>query len=153
MRSAVPLFLCLVSMVRADGPPALTARDPEIEAILRSVSEARIRSRIEKLAGFGTRHTLSDAQSDVRGIGAARRWIKAEFDGMARENGGRLLVTLDSYMQPPARRVKVETEVVNVVATLPGKRSPDRVIVVGGHYDLDPARPTATPTSDAPASQ
>ena len=29
---------------------------------------------------FGTRHTLSETASETRGIGAARRWIKAEFE-------------------------------------------------------------------------
>lgn len=135
MRPFAPILVALVSIAGADAPPVISARDPEIEAILRSVSEERIKSRIETLAGFGTRHTLSDTASDVRGIGAARRWIKGEFDRMAMAGGGRMVVALDSYMQPPARRVKVETEIVNVVATLPGKRSPDRVIVVGGHYD------------------
>ncbi len=108
-----------------------------IESILKDVSEARIRSRIEKLASFGTRHTLSETASDTRGIGAARRWIKSEMDAISKEAGGRLKVEFDGYMQPPTRRVKVATEVVNVVATLPGtqKGSEERYFVVGGHYD------------------
>ena len=118
-------------------PPGPSTRDPAIEAILKDVSRDRIRARIEKLASFGTRHTLSITDSDTRGIGAARRWIKSEFDRMAQENGGRLKVEYDSYIQQPARRVKVATEVVNVVATLPGtqKGSEGRFFVVGGHYD------------------
>ena len=151
MRLALPLLLGLLSAGFADGPPSSSARDPEIESILRDVSEARIRARIERLAAFGTRHTLSETRGDVRGIGAARRWIQAEFDRMASADGGRLVVSLDSFLQSPVRRVKVETEIINVVATLPGKRFPDRVIVVGGHYDSI-CSINGDSTSDAPGA-
>ena len=47
---------------------------------------------------------------------------------------------MDSYMQEPGRRVSKATELVNVVATLPGKSpaSAARTIVIGGHYDSIP---------------
>jgi acetylornithine deacetylase/succinyl-diaminopimelate desuccinylase-like protein len=116
------------------APPGPSVRDPEVVAILGAISAERVRARIEKLAGFGTRHTLSDTKSDDRGIGAARRWIKAEMDRIAEGSGGRMTVELDSYVQEPRSRVAVPTEVVNVVATIKGRR-PDRYLVVGGHYD------------------
>jgi Zn-dependent M28 family amino/carboxypeptidase len=140
-------------IARAEGPPLASVRDPKIEAMLAEISVDRIRARIEALAGFGTRHTLSDTQSPTRGIGAARRWIKGEFDRVAAASGGRLKVELDSYVQEPTRRVKVATEVVNVVATLPG-RSPEsaaRVVVIGGHYDSR-ATNGDDATSDAPGA-
>lgn len=113
------------------------SRDPKIVAMLAEVSTERIRARVEKLAGFGTRHTMSDTESATRGIGASRRWIQAEFDRIAASSGGRLKVELDRYVQEPARRINRPTEIVNVVATLPGRQpeSVDRVVVVGGHYD------------------
>lgn len=115
----------------------MLARDPKIEKILSEISTSRIRSHIEHLAAFGTRHTLSDTTSHTRGIGAARRWIKSEFERISAANGGRLKVEFQSYMQEPMRRVPRTVEVVNVVATLPGKQpeSVDRMYVVGGHYD------------------
>jgi hypothetical protein len=48
------------------------------------------------LAGFGTRNTYSDTLSDTRGIGAARRWIKAEFDRISAACGGCLEVYYQS---------------------------------------------------------
>jgi hypothetical protein len=155
------LFLALVgfasirgdSTTKAGGP---ATRDPAIEAMLAEISAARIQARIEKLAGFGTRHTLSDAKSDTRGIGAARRWIKSELDRVATRSGGRLKVEFDSYMQEPGRRVPKATEVVNVVATLSGRQpeSEKRFIVIGGHYDSIPSmRGEATdPNADAPGA-
>ena len=48
------------------------ARKASVETVMQSVSPMHLRSVIDRLAGFGTRHTLSDTTSDVRGIGAAR---------------------------------------------------------------------------------
>ena len=48
--------------------------------IAANVSARRIQQDVVQLVSFGTRHTLSMTDSQVRGIGAARRWIKAEFD-------------------------------------------------------------------------
>ena len=66
--------------------------DPRIYEIIQSVSQERIGNDITTLAGFGTRHTLSDTVSSTRGIGAARRWIKAEFDKISSDCGGCLEV-------------------------------------------------------------
>ena len=44
----------------------------------------RIENDIRKLAGFGTRNTFSDTVSETRGIGAARRWIKSEFETISK---------------------------------------------------------------------
>jgi len=155
LAAAVVLGSILAAPSRGEGP-APAARDPEIEAMLGQVSEARIRGRVEALAGFGTRHTLSETASDRRGIGAARRWIKAELDKVAAASGGRLKVELDSYRQAPGRRVPKETEVINIVATLPGKApgSAGRTIVVGAHYDSIPTiRGDVTdPAADAPGA-
>ncbi|MBV8035319.1 M28 family metallopeptidase [Roseateles sp.] len=108
----------------------------ELKAMLAEVSPARIEARIRKLVGFGTRHTLSDIGSDTRGIGAARRWITSELSACAKAAGGRLQVEEQSFIEPPGNRVSQPTELVNVVATLPGRgASKSRVLVVSGHYD------------------
>lgn len=107
-----------------------------LQAMLADVSPARIEARIRKLVSFGTRHTLSDIASDTRGIGAARRWITAELAACARASGGRLQVEEQSFIEPPGNRVPQATELVNVVATLPGRgASKARHLVVSGHYD------------------
>jgi hypothetical protein len=106
-----------------------------------------------KLAGFGTRHTLSDTSSDERGIGAARRWIKAQLDACAQQSNGRLEVELDAFTAQPNKRIAQPTELVNVVATLPGEQagSADRIYVVSGHYDSMPSN-VLDSTSDAPGA-
>ena len=122
-------------------------RSPQIEAIVAAVSAERIEARIRKLASFHTRHTLSRTDSDTQGIGAARRWIKAELEKCAA--GGRLQVAFDSFTQQPDRRVPKPVEIVNVVATLPG--SANRVYVVSGHYDSMPTN-VMDPESQAPGA-
>ncbi|MBC7415329.1 MAG: M20/M25/M40 family metallo-hydrolase [Herminiimonas sp.] len=113
------------------------AHQPQIDRIVAAISAQRIEAYIQKLVSFHTRHTASDTVSDTIGIGAARRWIKGELERCGAAAGGRLQVGLDSYVQPAGPRLAAPTEIVNVVATLPGaqKESKERLYVVSGHYD------------------
>jgi hypothetical protein len=125
--------------------PAATAQqvqtsarlNPQIEKIVSEISPANVEANVRKLVGFGTRHTFSDQEHPTRGIGAARRWIKAEMDKYAQASGGRLIVTEDEFIQQPTARVPQAVKLVNVVATLPGAQAEakDRILVVSGHYD------------------
>ena len=112
----------------------LPARQADVDAIVREISPQRIHAYVEKLVSFGTRHTMSETESNTRGIGAARRWIKAELE---RCGAGRLDVQFQSHVHPVANRITRPTEIVNVVATLPGTQpaSKDRYYIVSGHYD------------------
>ena len=62
--------------------------ETELLALKEAVQASRIEQDITTLAGFGTRHTLSDTESNERGIGAARRWIEAEFRRISLACGG-----------------------------------------------------------------
>jgi hypothetical protein len=117
--------------------PNVSARQAQIDAIVREISPQRIQANIDKLVSFGTRHTMSDTVSETRGIGAARRWIKAELERCGAAAGGRLQVAFDGHLHPVDKRLSRPTEIVNVVATLPGTQaeSRERMYVVSGHYD------------------
>lgn len=112
-------------------PPA------DVRAALDRVDSRSLERYDRALVGFGTRHTLSTQDDPNRGIGAARDWIKAQFDAIAKTSGGRMTTELQSYIQPPAPRIPEPTKITNVVATLRGTdaSSADRVYVVGAHYD------------------
>jgi hypothetical protein len=143
------ILIALTSIALASAPlagsqsrrpvarPANKPGDPTIHSIVSEISAARIESNIKTLVGFHTRNTLSDTESKTTGIGAARRWIKSEFDRYSQDSGGRLQVAVDEFTQPPGRRNPKPVDVVNVVATLPGSQaeSRDRLYVVSGHYD------------------
>src|SRR5579862_3110409 len=115
--------------------------DPQIAAALKQVSAERIRANIEKLVGFETRSTISaqDAASIAsgRGIGAAREWIKAEFERYSQECGGCLEVKTDTFTEQTGERIPQPTEITNVYAVLKGSdpENAKRVVLVTGHYD------------------
>jgi len=117
------------------------AKDSRIVEALRQVSPARIQQNIEKLVSFQTRSTLSaqDATSIAagHGIGAAREWIKSEFDSYSRDCGGCLEVKTDSFTEGTADRIPQPTEITNVYAILKGTDAEQgkRIVLVSGHYD------------------
>jgi len=118
-------------------PPA----DPQIAAALARVSAQRIQANIEKLVSFQTRLTLSAQDADSvkagHGIGAAREWIKAEFESYSRACGGCLEVKTDSFTEAPAERIPKPTVITNVYAVQKGTgpESAKRIALVTGHYD------------------
>jgi Zn-dependent M28 family amino/carboxypeptidase len=109
-----------------------------VEKIVSAISRSRLKALDEKLASFGTRHTMSDTVSDTRGIGAARRWIYSEFEKVAKQSVGRMTVEFQEGMSPVSPRTPTPTKIVNVVATLRPANSAagsDRIFLVSGHYD------------------
>ncbi|XYJ09427.1 M28 family peptidase [Telluria sp. B2] len=123
-----------VAAPAAPAAPDVTRHQAQIDKIVAEISPKRIENYIRKLVSFETRHTMSETESDTRGIGAARRWIKSELE---RCGAGKLQVSFDSHIAPVSARISRPTEIVNVVATLPGAQeaSKDRLYVVSGHYD------------------
>nr|WP_237113420.1 M28 family metallopeptidase [Pseudohongiella spirulinae] len=112
-----------------------SADDPRLHEIAASASAERLRQDITTLAGFGTRHTLSDTNSDTRGIGAARRWLKAEFERISADCGGCLEVIEVSDIVSGTARIPDSAEVVNIVAIQRGTRNPNRFVVMSGDID------------------
>lgn len=98
------------------------------------VSEERLRADIDRLVGFGTRHTMSVQDHPTRGIGAARRWGEAEFRAASAACGGCLEVVLPERMVE-GRRIAQPTRLVNVVAIQRGTQRPNEVVIVQGHID------------------
>lgn len=107
------------SLIEGYAPPSEVA---ELHAIAAAVSAARIEADIRTLAGFGTRHTLSDTVSQTRGIGAARRWIRAEFERISTSCGGCLEVVEQRSVVSGERRIPDSTVVVNVLAIQRGSK-------------------------------
>ena len=136
-RTLLAVLLASASAGAGAAEPNTKVHQADIDAIVREISPQRIEATINKLVSFGTRHTMSDTVSDTHGIGAARRWIQAELERCGAAAGGRLQVTLDSHLHPVDRRISKPTEIVNVVATLPGTQaeSRERIYLVSGHYD------------------
>lgn len=115
----------------------IVAKDPNISRMVNEVSSSNLEILVKKLVSFQTRHTLSDTLSKTTGIGAARTWIKSEFEKYGVASNGRLQVSYDSFMQAPdGRRIKEAVQLKNVIAILPGNDPADkRMLMVSGHYD------------------
>lgn len=143
------LFWGTLSLAQ-EVPPAF---DPTIQIIAESPSPERLEADIRQLAGFGTRNTMSDTVSTTRGIGAARRWIKSEFDKISNTCGGCLEVSYQRTLVKgnPNTRIKEDTWVVNVIAIQRGSVHPNRYIIMSGDIDSRASSSTDAET-DAPGA-
>jgi Zn-dependent M28 family amino/carboxypeptidase len=135
--AALVLSCAMPALASAQQTIDAPATDPRIYAIIDAASAERIEADIRALANFGTRNTLSDTLSDTRGIGAARRWIKAQFDAISADCGGCLEVSYQRMFVEgdPSTRIPVDTWVVNVVAILRGTTEPNRYVIMSGDID------------------
>jgi Zn-dependent M28 family amino/carboxypeptidase len=138
MRSMRNLTLSRFALALAAGlaAPVFAADSPDAQlaAIADAVDAQALHATIEKLVGFGTRHTLSDTVSQTRGIGAARRWTKARFEAISRECGGCLEIVTPSQTVT-GKRAPNGVEIVDVVAIQRGSADPSRVVAITGHID------------------
>ena len=107
----------------------------KLHEIVQKISADNIKKDVIKLVNFGTRHTLSETQSDTRGIGAARRWIKSEFDAISKQCGGCLEVYYQSRVIEGETRIPNATEVVSVIAIQRGVSDPNRYVLMSGDID------------------
>ena len=126
--------------------------DQDFQSIINSVSASRLQKDITTLANFGTRHTLSDTLSDQRGIGAARRWIKKEFEMISKGCDNCLEVFYQkNYEKKDGRRIVKEVWINNVVAIQRGTKYPNRFIIMSGDIDSRISDPTNY-TDDSPGA-
>lgn len=126
------ILAALPATAMAQTPAAV--EHPLLHELVTQVDQERLRSDITAMVSFGTRHTLSQTDSDTRGIGAARRWAESHFRTIASECGGCITVALpaDTVTGP---RIPTPTEVVNVLGIQRGTGDPNRVIIISGHID------------------
>ena len=128
-------FLLAPFLIAAAPATAQTAKiDADLRALVRPVSETRLRADIDRLVSFGTRHTLSSQTHPTRGIGASLRWTEAEFARIGRSCGGCLTIPKPSDTVT-GRRVPNPTLVTNVLASQRGTTDTNRVIVLSDHID------------------
>lgn len=135
-------------------PISLNAQvDLRVYDIINAVSEERIKEDITTLANFGTRNTFSDTISNTRGIGAARRWIKEEFETISKTCNNCLDVFYqkDFVTKEGNNRVPKDAWVVNVVAIQKSKTPSNRYVIMSGDIDSRNGD-TMNFTDDAPGA-
>ncbi len=136
------------AMAAPVAPPGEVVLMYELAA---DVSADRLHKDVQKLVDFGTRHTLSDTKSDTRGIGAARRWIKAEFERISADCGGCLEVITIADTVKGEKRIPDPVEVVSVIAIQRGTLDADRYVMMSGDIDSRVTDPMDF-TSDSPGA-
>ncbi|MDY7393822.1 M28 family peptidase [Aureibaculum sp. 2210JD6-5] len=132
MKALLPIMVLLIS--------TLSSAQSDISKLLTEIATAPSAERIEKdirtLVNFGTRHTLSDTVSKTRGIGAARRWIKSEFDNISKDCNNCLEVSYQRNLVPKNdRRIVKDVEIVNVLAIQRGTKYPNSYVIMSGDID------------------
>ncbi len=142
------LALSLSRPVTSWSAPAALPPNPTVQQMVDAISADELRTSIETLESFHTRHTNSDTSSATHGIGAARNWIYSRFLAFAADPDRRIEPTFFTFDSTVCGRIGRHK---NVVATLPGDGSPARWFVVGAHMD---SRTTSTcdDTSFAPGA-
>jgi Zn-dependent M28 family amino/carboxypeptidase len=127
--------------------------DAKIYDIIDAVSADRIKADVKTLTEFGTRNTFSDTISNTRGIGAARRWIKSEFETISNncDNCLNVFYQKDLVTKEMGNRVPHDALVVNVVAIQKGTKYPNRFVIMSGDIDSR-ASDTMDFTTDAPGA-
>ena len=114
------LFFIPVFFVFCSSAQTTIRQDETIKQMVDDVSSKNIEAIIRKLVTFKSRHTLSDTTSTTEGSGAARNWIKAEYERYAKESGGRMTVQFDTFTQPKGTRIDKPVKLKNVLAILKG---------------------------------
>lgn len=128
-------MLLFLSAAFVAEPVVAETFDDKLYEIVASVRADRMKADVEKLVGFGTRHTLSETASESHGIGAARRWIEAEFEVISKACNGCLQVMTISDVVSGETRIPDPTEVVSVIAIQTGAIDPDRYVMMSGDID------------------
>jgi len=112
-------------------------KDDEITKYVSEVNSDSLKSYINKLVSFHTRHTLSTVDDQNKGIGAARNWVVKKFKDYSKNSGGRMDVYLQQQdLQPDGKRVDQVVNLGNPIAYLKGTDPNDkRVFLISGHLD------------------
>ena len=131
------LILSIIFVPAAFSAQQVISKDAEIANYVSQVSTDSLKSHINKLVSFGTRHTMSSVTDPKRGIGAARTWVLRKFKDYARSTDGRMEVFLQNQViQPDGKRIDKPTDLGNPVAILRGTDPNDkRIFMISGHLD------------------
>lgn len=111
--------------------------DPEIVNYVSQTNSDSLKSHINSLVSFGTRHTMSSTTDSKRGIGAARKWVLKKFNDYAKNAGGRMEVFMQNQtIQPDGKRIDRPTDLGNVITIIHGTNPNDkRLFMMSGHLD------------------
>jgi len=153
MRKPLLLAFAATTICSVSQAQTIINRDVAIESMVKEVNSDSLKSHIEGMVAFGTRHTLSSTTDAKRGIGAARNWVVQKFESYAKNAGGRMTCFVDTTtLQPDGKRVDKVTNLGNAMAILKGTDTSDkRIFLITGHLDSRVSN-VQNSTADAPGA-
>ena len=143
MKTVIPLIALTVAITLASsscdkGKPAVRDTDPVIVEAVSSVNEDNVRSYIDDLVGFHTRHTLSSQTDPSKGLGAAVDYLVKrceEWSASAPSSRPRPIVETVRYtVGENGGRYDRVASVPEVMVTIPGT-DPKCEILLLAHID------------------
>jgi Zn-dependent M28 family amino/carboxypeptidase len=143
-------FVTAILLLCASAGAAFPADHKLLRDLAAEVKVEELRATDVKLVGFGTRHTLSDATSPTRGIGATRTYIKQRFEAISAACGGCLTIEMPFEMLT-SDRVPTPTAIYDILAIQKGTSDPNRVIIMAAHVDSRNSN-TRDAVGDAPGA-
>lgn len=128
------VFIRPIRLTKKEIPlqPLFLTPDPRIQQMVDAVSQTNIDNYVQRLQNFKTRYASHDSCQ------AAANWIKAKFESYG----------IDSVFFHHFSSTYKD----NVVAVIPGVGNPDKIVVIGGHYDSYTSNPNNCPGADDNAS-
>ena len=153
MKKLFITFLITATVFTSVYSQKIIQRDPIIENMISEINSDSLKAHIQKLVSFGTRSTLSTTTDSKKGIGAARTWVLSRFQEFTKQSDGRMTAKIDSWTQKAdTKRVDVDIQMGNVIATLKGSdATDDRIFLVSGHIDSRVSN-VMNRTDDAPGA-
>ena len=137
--SVLLLFTTLLAACHEPVPSSTNrSLDPAIVDAVAAVNPDSVRTWIEELVGFHTRHTLSSQTDPERGIGAVVRYIVKQCDTWSQRSEGvrpTPVIELVHYtVGENGGRYDRVLQVPQVMVTLPGTKG-EREILLSAHID------------------
>lgn len=115
------------------GTPVSNNTELEVYNLISQVDENRMMAHVEALQGFHTRHVNSIMTSETRGIGAAREYIKEQFEIIRQNSPDGSFSTFPHTFDLTYEGRTTRQE--NIVAVLRGTQAGASTLVIGAHYD------------------
>ena len=100
--------------------------DAEISAMISRIDPSQIQNTVDTLANTFTHQSCSDSPAPGQGVTAAREFIFSKYSAIPG-----LQVVRDPFVHPSCPTAPT----FNVIAWKLGEKHPERLVIVGGHYD------------------
>ena len=123
---AMVLTIILAAVLVGFGPDRGVKTDREISEMIQKIDASQIQNTVNTLANTFTHQSCSDSPAPGQGVTAAREFIFSKY---------RAIDGLQVVRDPFVHASCPTAPTFNVIAWKLGTRHPERLVIIGGHYD------------------